>query len=175
MLKEGARAKEFELAIEWLADAGLLYKISRTKTGMMPLSAYEDFSAFKIFLVDIGLLGAMSNIPAEILLKGSSIFTDYKGAMTEQYVLQQLKPNIQSIYYWSADNSSGELDFLVQNDTKITPIEVKAEENLQAKSLKSFISKNPSLHGIRTSMSMFREQDWLTNIPLYAIGLDDIM
>jgi predicted AAA+ superfamily ATPase len=170
MLKEGARAKEFELAIEWLIDAGLLYKVNRTKKGALPLSAYEDFSSFKLFLLDVGLLCAMNNIPMDVLLNGNAIFTDFKGAMTEQYVLQQIKPILSSIYYWSAETSSGEIDFLIQNGTEIVPIEVKAEENLQAKSLKCFILKNPQLHAIRTSMSPYREQDWLTNVPLYGIG-----
>lgn len=170
MLKEGARAKEFELSIEWLIDAGLTYKIHKTKKGLMPLSAYEDFSAFKLFLLDVGLLCAMNNVPAEVLLSGNSIFTDFKGALTEQYVLQQMKPMLSSIYYWSADTSSGKIDFLVQHGSSIVPMEVKAEENLQAKSLRAFITKNPQLHGIRTSMSRYREQDWLTNVPLYAIG-----
>ncbi|MBQ3658290.1 MAG: ATP-binding protein [Bacteroidales bacterium] len=170
-LKEGARAKNFELAIEWLKDAGLVYKVSRTKKGLLPLSAYEDFSAFKLFLVDIGLLGALSGVPPQTLINGNAIFTDYKGALTEQFVFQQLRINKKNnIYYWSADNSQGELDFLVQRDDKIFPIEVKAEENLQAKSLKAFVDKNSGLHGIRFSMSSFREQDWLTNYPLYAVN-----
>lgn len=174
LIKEGARAKEFELAIEWLVDAGLLHKVSRTKCGLLPLSAYEDFSAFKIFLVDVGLLCAMNNIPATALLNGSSLFTDYKGALTEQFVFQQLDTFVPAIYYWSADNSKGEIDFLVQIEDKVVPIEVKAEENLQAKSLKFFVAKNSSLHGIRTSMSCFREQDWMTNVPLYAIGIPGV-
>ena len=140
----------------------LINKLNNTK--------YEDFSSFKLYLLGVGLLGAMSDIPAQVLLSESSIFVDYKGALTEQYVLQQIKPILSSIFYWSADNSSGEIDFLVQNEEEIVPIEVKAEENLQAKSLKSFIGKNPQLHGLRTSMSSYREQDWLTNVPLYGIG-----
>ena len=168
-LKEGARAKNFELAIEWLKDAGLVYKVSRTKKGLLPLSAYEDFSAFKLFMSDIGLLGALSGIPQQTLINGNAIFTDYKGALTEQFVFQQLRTyKKNNIYYWSADNSQGELDFLVQKDDKIFPIEVKAEENLQAKSLKIFVQKNQGLHGIRFSMSPYREQEWLTNYPLYA-------
>lgn len=169
-LKEGARAKEFEIAIEWLKDAGLIYKINRSKKGQMPLSAYEDFSAFKLFIVDTGLMCAMSNLPAKVLLEGNNLFTDYKGALTEQYVLQQLETikNL-SIYYWSSDNSRGEIDFLLQNDTEIIPVEVKAEENLQSKSLRSFIEKNPGLHGARFSMSDYRKQEWMTNFPLFAI------
>lgn len=170
MLKEGARSKEFELAIEWLVDAGLLYRVNRTKKALIPLSAYEDFSAFKLFLLDVGLLCAMNDLPAEVLLSANSIFTDFKGAMTEQYVLQQMRPLLSSIYYWSAENSSGEIDFLIQHDSSIVPVEVKAEENLQAKSLKSFVAKNPQLRALRTSMSPYRMQDWLTNVPLYGIG-----
>ncbi|MBP5364639.1 MAG: ATP-binding protein [Bacteroidales bacterium] len=170
-LKEGARAKNFEIAIEWLKDAGLVYKVNRAKKGQLPLSAYEDFSAFKIFMLDVGLLSTMSDIQPSIILEGNAIFTDYKGALTEQYVFQQLRlsPN-NRIYYWSADNSQGEIDFLVQNGNRIFPIEVKAEENLQAKSLKFFVDNNPQLHGVRISMSQYREQSWLTNYPLYAAG-----
>lgn len=169
LLKEGARAKSFELAIEWLKDAGLVYKVNRTKKGLHPLSAYEDFSAFKLFLLDVGLLGAMCELPPSALLNKNSIFTDYKGALTEQFVFQQLRLNkCNKIFYWSAENSQGEIDFLVQNNDEIIPIEVKAEENLQAKSLKCFIERNPSLHGVRLSMSSYREQSWMSNFPLYA-------
>lgn len=170
VVKEGARAKDFELAIEWLKDAGLIYKVNRSKKGQLPLAAYEDFSAFKIFMSDIGLMGAMSKLPAQSLLSGNAIFSDFKGALTEQYVMQQLKTNAElSIYYWSADSSRGEIDFLLQRDSDIIPVEVKAEENLQAKSLRSFVDKNPGLHGVRLSMSPYREQDWMTNYPLYSV------
>lgn len=169
-LKEGARAKDFELAIEWLKDAGLIYKVNRTKKGELPLTAYEDLSAFKLFVVDTGLLCAMSNLPPKVLLDGNTLFTDYKGALTEQYVLQQLKCiKDLCIYYWSADNSRGEIDFLLQYEAEVIPVEVKAEENLQSKSLRTFIDKHPQLHGIRFSMSNYREQDWITNYPLYAV------
>ena len=170
VVKEGGRAKEFEIAIEWLKDAGLIYKVNRCKKAQLPLAAYEDLSAFKIFMSDIGLMGAMSNVPAQSILDANALFTDFKGALTEQYVMQQLmiKPNL-SVYYWSAENSRGELDFLVQDENEIIPIEVKAEENLQAKSLRVFIERNPSLHGIRFSMSPYRQQNWLTNYPLYSL------
>ncbi len=170
MLKTGARAKDFELAIEWLKDAGLVHRVNRCKKAQLPLAAYEVFAAFKLFMSDIGLMCAMSNIPARSILAGNVLFSDFKGALTEQYVLQQLTtiPSL-SIYYWSADNSRGEIDFLLQKDDKILPIEVKAEENLQAKSLRSFVDRNPGLHGLRLSMSPYREQDWLTNYPLYSI------
>ena len=170
VVKEGTRAKDFELAIEWLKDAGLIYKVNRSKKGQLPLAAYEDFSAFKIFMSDIGLMGAMSKLPAQSLMAGNSLFSDFKGALTEQYVMQLLKTNKQlSIYYWSADSSRGEIDFLLQRDCDIIPVEVKAEENLQAKSLRSFIDKNPGLHGVRLSMSPYREQEWMTNYPLYSV------
>lgn len=170
MIKEGARAKDFELAIEWLKDAGLIYKVNRCKKTQLPLAAYEDFSAFKMFLSDIGLMGAMSNIPVQSLLNGNMLFSDFKGALTEQFVLQQMKTNQSlSIYYWSADNSRGEIDFLVQQEEKVIPIEVKAEENLQAKSLRMFVERNPGLKGYRFSMSPYREQDWLVNYPLYSV------
>ncbi len=170
MIKEGARAKDFELAIEWLKDAGLIYKVNRCKKAQLPLAAYEDFSAFKMFLSDIGLMGAMSNIPVQSLLNGNMLFSDFKGALTEQFVLQQMKTNQSlTIYYWSADNSRGEIDFLVQQEEKVIPIEVKAEENLQAKSLRMFVERNPGLKGCRFSMSPYREQDWLVNYPLYSV------
>jgi predicted AAA+ superfamily ATPase len=171
LLKEGARAKEFELSIEWLRDAGLIYKINRVKQGRLPLIAYEDFAAFKLFMIDTGLMCAMSNLPTQALLEGNNLFTDYKGALTEQYVLQQLKTlKDTAIYYWSSENSRGELDFLLQYEALIIPVEVKAEENLQSKSLRSFVENNSSLHGVRFSMSPHREQEWMTNYPLYCVA-----
>ena len=171
VVKEGARAKDFELAIEWLIDAGLIYKVSRVKKAGIPLSAYEDFSAFKLFLLDTGLMGAMSGLPPQALLEGNVLFSDYKGAITEQYVLQQLKSvKGLSIYYWSSDTSRGELDFLLQKDVSVIPLEVKAEENLQSKSLRFFVEKNAGLHGVRFSMSDYRKQEWMINYPLYSVG-----
>ena len=171
VVKEGARAKDFELAIEWLIDAGLIYKVSRVKKAGIPLSAYEDFSAFKLFLLDTGLMGAMGGLPPQALLEGNVLFSDYKGAITEQYVLQQLKSvKGLSIYYWSSDTSRGELDFLLQKDVSVIPVEVKAEENLQSKSLRFFVEKNAGLHGVRFSMSDYRKQEWMINYPLYSVG-----
>ena len=171
VVKEGARAKDFELAIEWLIDAGLIYKVSRVKKAGIPLSSYEDFSAFKLFLLDTGLMGAMSGLPPQALLEGNVLFSDYKGAITEQYVLQQLKSvKGLSIYYWSSDTSRGALDFLLQKDVSVIPVEVKAEENLQSKSLRFFVEKNAGLHGVRFSMSDYRKQEWMINYPLYSVG-----
>lgn len=168
MLRHGARAKEFEVAVEWLQDAGLVHKVNRTKCGEMPLSAFEDFGTFKLFILDVGLMTAMNKLSAESVMLGNDVFSSYRGAMTEQYVCQQLLGVVDFVYYWSADNSRGEIDFLVQKGEKIIPIEVKAEENLKSKSLSAFVARYPSLHGIRLSMSDYREQEWMTNVPLYA-------
>lgn len=170
LLKEGARAKNFELAIEWLQDAGLVYKVNRVKKGHLPLSAYEDFSAFKLFMLDVGLLGAMAGLSPQTLLKGNAVFTEFKGALAEQYTFQQLRLAADNlIYYWSAESSRGEIDFLVQRDERIVPIEVKAEDNLQSKSLRLFVEAANGLHGLRFSMAPYRQQDWMTNYPLYAV------
>lgn len=168
MLREGARAKDFEVAIEWLRDAGLIYKVSRTKSGELPLNAFEDFSIFKIYLLDVGLLSAINKLTADTLIAGNEIFSTYKGAITEQYFFQQIRDKVDFVYYWSAENSRGEIDFIVQKEGKVIPIEVKAEENLRAKSLAAFVAKYPGLHALRFSMSDYREQNWMTNIPLYA-------
>ncbi|MEA1878957.1 MAG: ATP-binding protein [Bacteroidota bacterium] len=170
-VKQGSRAKDYELALSWLIDCGLVKKVCRVSKPGIPLKAYEDYGAFKLFIVDVGLLGAMGNIDVRTLLEGNAIFEEFKGALTEQYVLQQLVaiPDL-AIYYWSAEKSNAEIDFLVQTDGQVIPIEVKAEENLQAKSLKIFCRKYSTTKAIRSSMSDFREEDWLTNLPLYAIS-----
>lgn len=171
LIKEGARAKEYELALAWLIDCGLIYKIDRVNKPNIPLIAYQDTSAFKLYILDVGLLGAMTRIDAKILLEGNEIFTEFKGSFTEQFVLTQLKSNKDiPIFYWSAERAKAELDFLVQLETYVVPIEVKAEENLQAKSLKSFVEKYNTKVNVRTSMSDYRKEDWLINIPLYSIG-----
>jgi len=172
-LKHGARAKEFEMAMAWLIDSGLIHKVQRVSKPAIPLIAYSDISAFKLYLVDVGLLGAMGDIDIKSIIEGNSIFQEFKGAMTEQYVLQQLMYRQElSIHYWSTEKSTAEVDFIIQFEGKVIPIEVKAEENLQSKSLKSYFQQyNPSI-SIRTSMSDYRIDNWLTNIPLYAIGND---
>lgn len=169
-LRKGARANDFEIAIQWLVDSGLVHKVHRISKPVVPLKFYEDMSSFKIFLLDCGLLGALSETPPEQILIGDNVFEEYKGAFTENYVLQQLKSLPRTfVYYYSNDNSTLEIDFVVQHDTHIIPIEVKAEENLRAKSLRQFVTDNPGLHGVRFSMSDYREQDWLTNVPLWAV------
>lgn len=170
-IKPGSRARDYELALSWLIDCGLVHKIYRVSKPGIPLISYEDHSAFKLFIVDVGLLGAMGNLDARTLLEGNKIFEEFKGALTEQYVLLQLKMiSDLTICYWSADRSTSEIDFVIQYSGKIIPVEVKAEENLKAKSLKVFYQKFSPQTAIRTSMSDFRQDDWLTNIPLYAIN-----
>ncbi|MDL2256745.1 ATP-binding protein [Bacteroidales bacterium OttesenSCG-928-I14] len=171
LIKKGARAKEYEIALSWLIDCGLIYQINRVSKPGMPLKAYEDNSAFKLYIVDIGLLGAMGDIDAKTLLEGNVIFEEFKGSMTEQYVLQQLISGFgMSVYYWSAEGGIAEVDYLIQYEGQIIPVEVKAEENLKAKSLKSYCEKYHPELAIRSSMSDYREEDWLVNVPLYVIG-----
>lgn len=169
-IKSGARMKDFEIAIEWLLDCGLIKKVYRVRKPAMPLKAYIDFSAFKLFLLDIGLLGALSELDAESILEGNSMFTEFKGALTEQYVLQQIVSDTGYIpYYFASESATYEMDFMVQKGRDIVPVEVKAEENLQAKSLKVYCQKYMPNYAVRVSMSDYREQDWVVNIPLYAI------
>jgi uncharacterized protein len=172
LIKEGSRAKDFELALSWLIDCGQVHKVYRASKPSIPLKAYEDMTAFKLFLVDIGLLAAMGDIDSKTLLDGNLIFSEFKGALTEQFVLQQLvNEDLFTIYYWSAERSTAEVDFLVQFSGQVIPVEVKAEENLHAKSLKVFREKFAPSLTIRTSMSDFRKEEWLTNLPLYAISV----
>ena len=169
-IKEGARAKDFEIAIEWLLDCGLIKKVYNVSKPAMPLKAYTEFAAFKLYLLDVGLLAAMSELDAKSILDGNAIFVEFKGALTEQYVLQQLIADTEfTPYYYSETKSEGEIDFLIQKGTDIVPIEVKAEENLKAKSLRVYCDKFKPQMAIRTSMSNYREQDWMVNVPLYVL------
>lgn len=168
--KPGGRAKEFEVAIQWLMDAGLVYKAERVKEPKMPLKFYVDISSFKLFLLDCGLLGAMSETAPEAILVAENGMEEAKGAFTENYVMSQLVATRRhSVFYYSTD-AKLEIDFLIQHGTDIIPIEAKAEENLRSKSLSTFVTDNPHLHGLRFSMSDYREQNWMTNIPLYAVS-----
>ena len=168
-LKKGARAKDFEDAIEWLINAGLIHKVHRTRKIERPLKFYEDFDSFKLFLSDLGLLGAMSGVSAKEVITGENFFSEYKGAFTEQYVAQELIASGLKPYYYSKENSTLEIDFIVQKD-ELYPIEVKAEENVKAKSLKVVYESNNRVKACRFSMLPYREQDWLTNVPLYAVS-----
>ena len=168
-IRKGARAKDFEIAIQWLLDAGIIYKVNRIKEPKVPIKFYEDFDAFKLFMLDCGLLACMVDAPADQMLIGNNIFTEFKGALTEQYVMQQLKVLGLSPYYWSNAKTPAEIDFIIQKGSRIIPIEVKAEENVRARSLSQFIKDNPQLKGLRISMKGYVNQDWMENIPLIAI------
>jgi len=172
VIKEGARAKDFELAIQWLVDSGLLHKVYSVSKPALPLVAYKELSAFKLYHNDTGLLGAMAKLNARTLLNGNAIFTEFKGAMTEQFVFQQLLPNDDlAIHYFSFDNSKYEIDFIIQNENdEIIPVEAKSGENLKARSFRLFCEKFQPKTAIRTSLSNYSQESWMTNVPLYIIG-----
>ena len=170
LVREGGRAKDYETAIMWLSDCGLVHKVSRVNTPNLPLKAYEDLKAFKLFIVDVGLLGCMTGLHQRTLLDGNDLFVEFKGALTEQYVLQQLKTiDKLNVYYYTNERGSCEIDFLIDNGEAVVPVEVKAEVNLRAKSLRTYRDKyNPEV-SVRTSMADYKEEEWLINLPLYAI------
>ena len=172
-VKKGGRAADFEIAIQWLVDAGLVYKIERVKEPVMPLKFYADGSAFKLYMLDCGLLACMAEANPNAMLLGTNAFTEFKGAFAENYVLQQMKATLDtSVYYYSKDNSTMEVDFLFQTQERVVPTEVKAEENVKSKSLSFFINedfKNLNLKGLRCSMKPYIDQGWMENIPLYAV------
>lgn len=168
-IKKGARLKDFEMAIEWLADCGLITKVYKVNNPAVPLKAYIDFTAFKLFMLDVGLLGALSELDAESILEGNAVFKEFKGALTEQYVLQQLVADTAyTPYYFGTDSNTFEMDFTVQKGRQIVPIEVKAETNQQAKSLKVYCQKYKPEYAVRISMNQYKEEAWLVNLPLYA-------
>lgn len=169
-IKHGARQKDFELAIQWLTDAGLAYKVNKVAKPAMPLKAYVDFSAFKLYLIDVGLLGALSELDIRSVLEGNEIFTEFKGALTEQYVLQQLVSDTAYVpYYYSGEKSVYEVDFLIQKGKEVIPVEVKAEDNLRARSLKFYCEKYKPSQAVRTSAAGYRKQEWMENVPLWAV------
>ena len=171
VIKQGARAKEYELAIQWLIDAGIIHKVSRVKEIQLPVKFYEDLSAFKLFLVDCGLFACMANAPAKQMLIGDNVFKEFKGSFTEQYVLQLLVAQDFTPYYWSNDTTPAEIDFVIQADDRVIPIEVKAEENVRARSMKTYIDNHPEarLKGLRISMKGYVDQGWMENVPLYGV------
>jgi len=170
VIREGARAKDFELAIQWLTDCGLLLKSHRVSKPGIPLAAYQDISVFKLFLHDVGLLGAMAGLNVRTIIEGDEIFTEFKGALTEQYVMQQLRLDSERyIGYWTNDRSTSEVDFVIQEEGEVIPIEVKSGENLKAKSFRLFCEKYKPSKAIRTSLSDYKEESWMANVPLYAI------
>lgn len=171
-LRQGARAKDYEIAIEWLCNAGLVHKVTRVKGCGIPLMAFEDLPAFKLYISDIGLLGAMGRLTPQTVIDGNVMFGTAKGAYTEQFALQQLLTSNSAcdIHYWSAENSSGELDFIIQHNDTVIPIEIKSSENVQSKSLRYFVMSNSGLHGVRFSTKKHIVQDWVTNYPLFSVG-----
>ena len=170
LVREGGRAREYETAIMWLSDCGLVHKVSRVNAAGIPLKAYEDLKAFKLFIVDVGLLGCMTGLRQRTLLDGDDLFVEFKGALIEQYVCQQLKTiEDLGVYYYTNDRGSCEIDFVVDTGEQIVPIEVKAETNLRAKSLKTYRERFEPELSVRTSMADYKKEDWLLNLPLYAI------
>lgn len=170
ILKEGARAKEFEQAIHWLENYGLIYRVYRTKKAHFPLAAYADLQAFKVYTLDVGLLSALGNLSSQTLIENERMFTEFKGALTEQFVLQEFKSmGLRQLFYWANDSGSAEVDFMLEKENKLFPIEVKSGENLQSKSLKTFAQKYPETHCFRTSLSDYRKETWMTNIPIYGV------
>lgn len=170
LVKEGARAREYEIALQWLFDGGLIHRVNNVTAPRIPLKSYEDKSAFKIFALDVGLLAAMSGLDSSTIVEGNRIFTEFKGALTEQYVFQELILHHEP-YYYAKKNSQLEIDFLIQESGQVIPIEVKAEENLKARSLRQFVSDNGSETAYRMSMSKYRQESWMTNLPLYAVEI----
>ncbi|MDE6644955.1 MAG: ATP-binding protein [Muribaculaceae bacterium] len=168
-VKKGSRATDFEMAIQWLADAGLVYKVNRLKKIAVPLKFYEEMDAFKLFFLDIGLLGCMAGVPATVILENSNDLTEYKGMIAEQYVAQQLVAAGIDLFYWSNDRTPAELDFVIQHNGEVYPVEVKASTNVRGKSIAQFIKDNPEKRGLRFSLLGFKEQENLTNYPLYTL------
>lgn len=168
-VRKGGRSKDFEVAITWLKDAGLIYKIHRVPIIEYPLKFYVDFEVFKVFPLDVGLLGAMTDVPASQMLVGDNIFKEFKGAFTECYVNEQLARIQIPTFYHSSNESECEIDFAVQTEKRVIPIEAKAEENVKGKSLKTYIDEHPALKGLRVSMKNYIDQGWMENLPLYAI------
>lgn len=170
LVREGARAKDYETAIMWLSDCGLVHKISRVNEPHIPLRAYEDLKSFKLFVSDVGLLGCMAGLNKQTLLDGNELFIEFKGALTEQYVCQQLKIiDDIGVYYYTNDRGSCEIDFVADTGETIIPLEVKAEVNLKAKSLKTYREKFSPELSVRTSMADFKKEGDLIDLPLYAI------
>lgn len=168
-VRKGARAADFELAIQWLVDAGIVLRVHRISEARMPLKFYEQLDAFKLFLLDCGLLACMADTAADQMLVDNKVFIEFKGAFTEQYVAQELVSMGIKPYYWSNDRTPAEIDFVVQQDGKAIPIEVKASTNVRSKSLAQFIKDNEGLKGLRLSLCSYIDQSWMENIPLYAL------
>ncbi len=169
-IKEGARMKDFEIAIQWLVNAGLVYKVHKVTKPAVPLKAYIDFTSFKLFMLDIGLLGAMLELDADVIINGSDIFTEFKGALAEEYVLEEIISSTPyTPYYYSGDKSVYETDFLIQKKGAVLPVEVKAEVNIKSKSLRVYYDKFKPEYALRFSTLDYIDQEWMINMPLWAV------
>lgn len=171
LMRQGTRAKDFEMAIHWLIDYGVIYRVNRTKKANFPLAAYSDLNVFKLYVLDVGLLAALGDLAPQTIIEKEQLFNEFKGALTEQFVLQELKATgLKQLYYWANDSGSAEIDFLFEKGNELVPLEVKASENLQSKSLKTFASKYTGVRCYRSSLSAYREESWMTNVPLYGVS-----
>ena len=168
LIRKGSRAKEFELAIEWLSNAGLIHKVNRINKSGMPITAYADWNDFKLYLHDVGLLGALANLPPNVILEGNHVFEEFKGVLSEQFICQQIVSQSLQPFYWSPDEGRSEVDFIIQKSDQIIPIEVKSSENLKSRSLRVYYDKYLPKECIRTSLSPYILQDWMKNIPMYS-------
>jgi predicted AAA+ superfamily ATPase len=168
LIRKGSRAKEFELAIEWLSNAGLIHKVNRINKSGMPITAYADWNDFKLYLHDVGLLGALANLPPNVILEGNHVFEEFKGVLSEQFICQQIVSQSFQPFYWSPDEGRSEVDFIIQKSDQIIPIEVKSSENLKSRSLRVYYDKYLPKECIRTSLSPYILQDWMKNIPMYS-------
>jgi len=168
LIRKGSRAKEFELAIEWLSNAGLIHKVNRINKSGMPITAYADWNDFKLYLHDVGLLGALANLPSNVILEGNHVFDEFKGVLSEQFICQQIVSQNLQPFYWSPDEGRSEVDFVIQKLDQIIPIEVKSSENLKSRRLRVYYDKYLPKECVRTSLSPYILQDWMKNIPMYS-------
>lgn len=170
-VEHGARARSYQSVVEWLVHAGLVFQVPRVTAPRVPLTTYADTSAFKLYLLDVGLLSTLSGLAPATVLEGNRLFTEFKGALAEQYVLQELVTSV-GVHpcYWTNDRATAEVDFLADLDNVIVPVEVKSGGNLQAKSLKSYVDRFDPQVAVRISLAGQRTDGRITNVPLYAVS-----
>ena len=169
-LKPGARAREYETALQWLDDAGMLRQVYRVSAPRLPLKACQDLGAFKLYLHDVGLLGALSGLPIRTILERNALFTNFKGSLTEQYVLGELIAAGYSPCYWTAENGNAEVDFIIQSEDSVVPLEVKAATNTKAKSLAIYRESFRPNMAVKCSLRQYHRKDGVLQLPLYALG-----
>lgn len=170
-IRKGARAREYESALVWLRDAGLIHRVASVAQDRLPLKHYADAGCFKVYALDVGLLGAMANAPVKLLASGGRLFNEYEGAFVENYVAQQLvSSGISELHYWRSNGGKAEIDFLIENDDLVFPLEVKAGINPKSKSLKSYNEQFSPLAMLRSNLLNFHQDDKIRNVPLYAVS-----